>query len=489
MTISAHDLTLAEIAGLLERGEAGSRELTEACLARIEAVDPKVRAFLNVTAEKALAQADAADAARRGGAAGPLLGAPIALKDLFCTRGVATTCASRMLERFIPPYDATVVDRLRRAGAVFLGKLNMDEFAMGSSCEHSAFHPTHNPWDTARSPGGSSGGSAAAVAAGMCPATLGTDTGGSIRQPAAMCGVVGLKPTYGRVSRYGVVAFASSLDQVGTLTRTVADAAVLLQAIAGHDPLDSTSAPVETPDYAAGLGGDLDGLRIGLPEEYFAEGLDPQVEQAARAAVERLESLGATLVQVSLPHSRYAVPTYYIITSAEASSNLARYEGAHYGFREPGCENIIQMYARTRSRGFGEEAKRRIMLGTFALSAGFYDAYYLKAMRARTLFARDFERAFGQVDLIATPTSPTPAFKLGEKLHDPIQMYLNDLITIPVNLTGLPAISVPCGMADGKLPVGLQLIAPAFEEGRLLRAAHAYEQSESWWRNLPAPIR
>ncbi len=486
MTFDVTLLTLDDMARLLAGGEATSRELTQTCLARIEALDPRVRAFLRVTADEALEQADAADAARRGGATGPMLGVPIGLKDILCTRGTPTTCASRILEHFIPPYDATVVDRLRRAGAVFLGKLNMDEFAMGSSCENSGFHPTHNPWDLERIPGGSSGGSAAAVAAGFCPATLGTDTGGSIRQPAALCGIVGLKPTYGLVSRYGLIAFASSLDQVGPLTRTVRDSAILLQAIAGHDPRDSTSAPVEIPDFSLNLTRGIEGLRIGLPREYFIEGIDPDVERAVRAAVSRMESLGARVVEISLPHTRYAVATYYIVATAEASSNLARYDGAHYGYRADGTDNIIQMYARTRSEGFGEEVQRRIMLGTYALSAGFYDSYYLKAMRARTLFARDFTAAFEQVDIIATPTSPTPAFRLAEKLDDPLQMYLNDIFTIPVNLAGLPAISLPCGFSATGLPIGLQLIAPAFEEPRLLTAAHAYEQSESWWQRQPA---
>ena len=478
-------LTIAQIARKLKQGEASSRDLTERFLERIGSVDPKVRAFLRVTPESAFVQADAADSARRDGREGPLLGVPLGLKDILCTQGELTTCGSKMLGDYRPPYDATAVARLRAAGAVFLGKLNMDEFAMGSSCEHSAYHPTANPWDLGRIPGGSSGGSAAAVAAGECPAALGTDTGGSIRQPAAHCGVVGLKPTYGRVSRYGLVAFASSLDQIGPMTHTVEDAAILLGAIAGHDPMDSTSAPVETPDFTASLGREIKGLRIGLPKETFVEGLDPEVEQAVRRAVEELAGLGAEIIEISLPHTEYAVAVYYICCTAEASSNLARYDGAQYGYRAMGTDNIIDMYTRTRGEGFGEEVKRRIMLGTYVLSAGFYDAYYNKALKARTLIKRDFERAFERVDLIATPTSPTVAFKQGEKLDDPLTMYLSDIFTIPANLAGLPGLSLPCGFNGEGLPIGLQLMAPAFEEARLLQAAHVYEQSQGWWRKQP----
>ncbi len=478
-------LTIAQIARKLNQGEASSRDLTERYLDRIGAVDAKVRAFLRVTPESALAQADTADSARREGREGPLLGVPLGLKDILCTQGELTTCGSKMLGDYRPPYDATAVAKLRAAGAVFLGKLNMDEFAMGSSCEHSAYHPTANPWDLGRIPGGSSGGSAAAVAVGECPAALGTDTGGSIRQPAAHCGVVGLKPTYGRVSRYGLVAFASSLDQIGPMTRTIEDAAILLGVLAGHDPLDSTSAPVETPDFTASLGREIKGLRVGLPKETFVEGLDPEVEQAVRRAVEALAGLGAEIIEISLPHTEYAVAVYYICCTAEASSNLARYDGAQYGYRATGTDNIIDMYTRTRSEGFGEEVKRRIMLGTYVLSAGFYDAYYNKALKARTLIKRDFERAFDRVDLIATPTSPTVAFKQGEKLDDPLKMYLSDIFTIPANLAGLPGLSLPCGFNGEGLPIGLQLMAPAFEEARLLQAAHAYEQSQGWWKERP----
>ncbi|MEN6627566.1 MAG: Asp-tRNA(Asn)/Glu-tRNA(Gln) amidotransferase subunit GatA [Candidatus Sumerlaeia bacterium] len=485
MAIPVQSLTIAQIESLLDSGQVSSRELTRAYLDRIEAVDKKTRAFLRTMPDEALAQADAADAARKQGRRGPLLGVPIGLKDILCTRGTPTTCASKILENFIPPYDATVIARLREAGAVFLGKLNMDEFAMGSSCENSGFHPTHNPWDLTRIPGGSSGGSAAAIAAGLCPAALGTDTGGSIRQPASLCGIVGLKPTYGRVSRYGLIAFASSLDQVGPMTRTVEDSAILLGAIAGHDPLDSTSADLAVPDYRAAIGRGLAGLRVGMPREYFVDGMDPEVDAAVTRAIDKLNELGAEIVEISLPHTEYAVATYYIVATAEASSNLARYDGAHYGWRLGGTDNIIDMYSRTRSQGFGQEVQRRIMLGTYVLSAGFYDAYYLKALKVRTLFTRDFEEAFKKVDLIATPTAPTAAFKIGEKVDDPLMMYLNDIFTISVNLAGLPGISLPCGFTSGNLPIGLQLIAPTFKEEPLLAAAHAYEQSQPWWQKQP----
>jgi aspartyl-tRNA(Asn)/glutamyl-tRNA(Gln) amidotransferase subunit A len=480
-----HRLTLTDIQGMLERGEASSRELTDAFLARIEAVEPKIGAFVTVTAQAARAQADAADAARRAGARGQLLGVPLGLKDVLCTADAPTTCGSKILENYRPPFDATAVGRLRAAGAVFLGKLNMDEFAMGSSCENSAWHPTANPWDLERIPGGSSGGSAAAVAAGQCPATLGTDTGGSIRQPAAMCGIVGVKPTYGRVSRYGLVAFASSLDQIGPMTRTVRDSAILLNALAGHDPLDSTSAPVAAPDFTAPLGREIKGLRVGMPREYFIDGMDPEIDAAVRAALAQLESLGAEIVPIDLPHTPYAIATYYLVATAEASSNLARYDGVQYGARAAGTRNIIEMFTRTRTEGFGAEVKRRIMLGTYALSAGFYDAYYLKALKVRTLIKQDFERAFEKVDAIATPTTPSPAWRRGEKLDDPLQMYLSDIFTISLNLAGLPGLSVPCGFTAAGLPIGLQLLGPAFGEEKILQAAHAYEQSQDWWRRTP----
>lgn len=485
MTAALNTLTLAEIGRQLASGETTSQQITKQYLERIEAVEPQIGAFVTVLAEDAMAQASAADRARAEGQTGPLLGVPLGIKDLICTEGQLTTCASKMLSNFVPPYDATVARKLKDAGAVFLGKLNMDEFAMGSSCENSSVKPCANPWDTERIPGGSSGGSAAAVAAGQCPASLGSDTGGSIRQPASHCGVVGLKPTYGRVSRYGLVAFASSLDQIGPMTRTVEDSAILLNAIAGHDPLDSTSAPVETPDFTQALGRDIKGLRIGLPKEYFIEGIDLEVEQTVMKAIEQMRGLGAEIVDVSLPHTEYAVATYYVCATAEASSNLARYDGAHYGWRAPDTDNIIDMFTQTRTQGFGEEVKRRIMLGTFVLSAGFYDAYYSKAMKVRTLLKRDFEDAFKRCDVVVTPVSPTAAFKRGEKTGDPLQMYLSDIFTISLNLAGLPGMSVPCGFTGEGLPVGVQMIAPAFSEARLFQLGHAYEQTQQWWNQMP----
>ncbi len=487
MTALLHQKSLAELSGILARKEASSREVVQSHLDRVAETEPKIQAFLTQTPEAALAQADAADARIKQGEKGPLLGIPIGLKDNLCTLGVKTTCASKILENFIPPYDATVVSRLRAAGAVFPGKLNMDEFAMGSSCERSAYHPTYNPWDLARIPGGSSGGSAAVVSVGGCAASLGSDTGGSIRQPASHCGVVGLKPTYGRVSRYGLVAFASSLDQIGPFTRDVRDSAIMLNAISGHDPHDSTSAPQAVPDFTAGLGREIKGLRIGLPKEYFIEGMDTEVESAVREAGKVLASLGAELVEISLPHTEYAVATYYLCATAEASSNLARYDGAHYGYRAANSGNIIEMFTRSRSEGFGEEVKRRIMLGTYALSAGFYDAYYLKALKVRTLMRRDFDAAFQKADLIITPTSPTPAFKLGEKMSDPLQMYLSDVFTIPCNLVGIPGMSMPCGFTrEAGLPIGLQLLAPAFAESQMLEAAFAFEQATDHHKRKPA---
>ena len=410
---------------------------------------------------------------------------PVALKDVLCTRGIATTCGSRILETYVPPYDATVYARLRAAGSVLLGKLNMDEFAMGSSTENSAFFTTRNPWDLGRVPGGSSGGSAAAVSADMAAAAFGTDTGGSIRQPAAFCGNVGLKPTYGRVSRYGLVAFASSLDQVGPFTKTVADAALVLRVIAGADPMDSTAAPVAVPDYRAALGGDVAGLRIGIPREYFIDGMDPEVERAVRAAVDVLRGLGAKTEEVSLPHTEYGLAAYYLIGPAEASSNLARYDGVKYGLRVPGARDFVEMESRTRAAGFGKEVKRRIMLGTYALSAGYYDAYYGQALRVRTLVARDFRRAFETVDAIVAPTTPGVAFKVGEK-EDPLQMYLNDVFTIPVSLAGLPGVSIPGGFTLAGLPIGLQVIGKAYDEATVLRVAHAYERATDWHTRKPA---
>jgi aspartyl-tRNA(Asn)/glutamyl-tRNA(Gln) amidotransferase subunit A len=479
-------LTIEALAARFREGVATPSEAARDYLARIEALDPKVRAYMTVTRETALAQAAEADARFKARAPlGPLDGVPIALKDVLCTRGIRTTCGSKILEHFVPPYDATVVRRLRGAGTVLLGKLNMDEFAMGSSTENSAFFTTRNPWDLGRVPGGSSGGSAAAVTADLAAATFGTDTGGSIRQPAAFCGNVGLKPTYGRVSRYGLVAFASSLDQIGPFTKTVADAALVLQAIAGHDPMDSTAAQVPVPDYRAGLGAGVGGLRVGIPREYFIDGMDPEVERAVRAAVDVLRGLGAKTEEVSLPHTEYGLAAYYLIGPAEASSNLARYDGVRYGLRVPGARDLVEMESRTRAAGFGREVKRRIMLGTYALSAGYYDAYYGQALRVRTLVAGDFKRAFERVDAIVAPTTPGVAFKIGEK-EDPLQMYLNDVFTIPVSLAGLPGVSIPAGFTLSGLPIGLQVIGKAYDEPTVLRVAHAYEQATDWHKRKPA---
>jgi len=478
--------TVAELSRRLEAGEVSSRELTETVLARIAAADGDLNTFINVCTGPALAAADAADASRARGEAGPLTGVPFAHKDIFCTRGVATTCGSRMLENFVPPYDATVVARLARAGLVTVGKTNMDEFAMGSSNETSYFGPVRNPWDTGRTPGGSSGGSAAAVAAGLVPAATGTDTGGSIRQPAALTGITGMKPTYGRVSRYGMIAFASSLDQAGVLAQTAEDAALLLQAMAGFDPHDSTSADAPVADYRAALNGHLKGKRIGVPKEFFDDGLDAECGAAVRAALAEFENLGASLQEVSLPHLGLSVPTYYIVAPAEASSNLSRFDGVRFGHRADGADSLEALYKKTRREGFGAEVKRRIMTGTYVLSAGYYDAYYLKAQQTRQLIADDFRQAFETVDLIAGPTTPTPAFRLGEKTDDPVQMYLNDIYTIGVNLAGLPGISVPCGFADA-LPVGLQLIGPHFGEATVLNFAHQYQQATDWHQRVPGP--
>jgi len=478
-------LTIDALAAKFRAGEATPSDAARDYLARIEAHDPSIRAFMTVTRDVALAQAAEADARFKAGAPrGPLDGVPIALKDLFCTRGIRTACGSKILEQFVPPYDATTYQRLRGAGAVLLGKLNMDEFAMGSSTENSAYFTTRNPWDLDRVPGGSSGGSSAAVAGALAAATLGTDTGGSIRQPAAFCGVVGLKPTYGRVSRYGMVAFASSLDQAGPFAKTVADTARVLQVIAGADSMDSTAAAVPVPDYLAALGGGVKGLRIGIPREYFIDGMDPEVEQAVRAAVEVLRALGAQTEDVSLPHTEYGLAAYYLIGPAEASSNLARYDGVKYGLRVSG-RDLVEMSSKTRAAGFGREVKRRIMLGTYALSAGYYDAYYGQAQRVRTLVARDFKAAFGRVDAIVAPTTPGVAFRIGEK-EDPIQMYLNDVFTIPVSLAGLPGISVPAGFTRQGLPIGLQVIGRAYDEAAVLRVAHAYEQATDWHTRKPA---
>jgi aspartyl-tRNA(Asn)/glutamyl-tRNA(Gln) amidotransferase subunit A len=459
-------------------------EVTEQFLDRIQGLDGQLNAYLTVDSEGARALARDAEGRWGRGEGTPLTGIPLALKDVLTTKGLRTTCGSKILENFVPPFDATVCAKLRQAGAVFLGKVNMDEFAMGSSTENSAFGPTHNPWNRDYIPGGSSGGSAAAVAADLCTASLGSDTGGSIRQPACHCGVVGLKPTYGRVSRYGLVAYASSLDQIGPVTKEVRDAALLLQYIAGHDPKDSTSVDAAVPDYLEGLGRGIKGLRIGVPKEYFGAGLDPEVEAAVRAALKTLEGLGAELVEVSLPNTEYAVAVYYVVAVAEASSNLARYDGVKYGVRQEG-RNLLEMYAATRTTGFGAEVRRRIMLGTYALSAGYYDAYYRKASQVRALIRGDFDAAFEKCDLLATPVSPTPAFRLGEKMADPLTMYLSDIFTISANLAGIPGISVPCGFSSGSLPIGLQLMGPPFGEAALLQAAYAFEEATEFHRRKP----
>lgn len=473
------DMTIHELHGALKGKLISSTEVTKAMLERIEAVEPKVGSFITVTPEQALADAAAADSRIAAGTMDLLTGIPLALKDIFLTEGIRTTCGSRILGNFIPPYSATSYEKLKDRGVVLLGKLNQDEFAMGSSNESSAYGTTRNPWDTTCIPGGSSGGSAAAVAARQAVATLGTDTGGSIRQPASHCGCVGLKPTYGRVSRYGVIAYASSLDQVGPLTRNVADCAVMLEAVAGHDPKDSTSVDTPVPDYAATLKNGVKGLKIGLPKEYYISGLDPDVQRVMEAAIETYRRLGAEFVDISLPHTDYAVATYYLIATAEASSNLARYDGVRFGHRAE-ADGLLEMYTKSRSDGFGSEVKRRIMLGTYALSSGYYDAYYVKAQKVRTLIMNDFMTAFDGVDVMLTPVAPTPAFKIGEKVGDPLQMYLSDIFTIPVNLAGTCAISLPAGFSASGLPIGLQLIGKPFGEETILRAGHAFEQATEW---------
>jgi aspartyl-tRNA(Asn)/glutamyl-tRNA(Gln) amidotransferase subunit A len=477
-------LSIHEARQLLADRQISAVDLAQACLDRIRKVEDRVRSFITVTEDVALAQAREADRRLAAGDAPPLCGIPVQVKDLLCTRGIPTTCASRMLENYVPVYDATAVSRLLDCGAVLLGKGNMDEFAMGSSCENSAFFPTRNPWDLGRVPGGSSGGAAAAVAAGEVTYALGSDTGGSIRQPASLCGVVGLKPTYGQVSRYGLVAFASSLDQIGPVTRNVTDAALVLSAIAGHDPRDSTSLPQAGGDYVPALGGDIKGLRLGVPQEFFVEGMEEGVREAVQQAMGTLESLGASVRPVYLPTTRYALACYYIIAPAECSANLARYDGVKYGYSYQDTDDMWEAMERTRQHGFGPEVKRRIMLGAYALSSGYYDAYYLKAQQVRTLIRQDFDRVFQEVDALVAPTSPVVAFPLGEKTADPVQMYLIDVCTLPVNIAGLPAISVPCGFSQG-LPVGMQLIGPHLSEGTLLRAAHAYEQATQWHQMRP----
>jgi len=482
---------LSTVRGVRDAVASGDISAVEACSAAFDAIDardPALHAFNTVIKEEAIARATQLDglAPRERG---PLHGVPIALKDNLCTRGVRTTASSRILERYVPPYSATVVERLEAAGGIVVGKTNCDEFAMGSSNENSAFGPVHNPWDCDRIPGGSSGGSAVAVASGIVPASLGSDTGGSIRQPAALCGIVGLKPTYGRVSRYGLIAFASSLDQIGPFTRTSADAAAILRVLAGPDPRDATAAQEPVPDYASALTGDVSGLRVGVPRSLFGEGVDQEVLTAVEEALRALSSLGATLVDVELPHAGHAIPVYYLVATAEASSNLARYDGVRYGYRAPEVKTLQSMYFRTRDEAFGPEVKRRIMLGTYVLSAGYYDAYYLKAQQVRTLIRQDYERAFATVDVVAMPTSPTPPFRLGEKTDDPLQMYLADVFTVSANLSGLPAISIPCGFSKECLPIGLQFTGRAFDESTLLRVADAYERVTAWWKRRPPTNR
>ncbi len=486
--MSLHKLTLHELQKKFTAGDVTACEIVQAYTLRMNQVEPKVKAYITVEKESAMVQAEELDRKLKGWRRTlPLMGMPLAIKDNICTEGVLTTCASRILGSFVPPYDATVITRLRVQGYLLLGKSNLDEFAMGSSTENSAFGPTRNPWNLSCIPGGSSGGSAAAVAADECVAALGSDTGGSIRQPAACCGVVGLKPTYGRVSRYGLVAFASSLDQIGPITKDVPDAALMLNVIAGHDPLDSTSADLPVPDYTRAFRRrDLKKIKVGVPKEYFGAGLAPEVETAVRAAIDELQRLGGEIKDVSLPMTPAAVATYYLIATAEASSNLARYDGVRYGVRSKEAKDLLEMYVKTRQEGFGPEVKRRIMLGTYALSAGYYEAYYAKAQAARTLMRREFEAVFRDVDILVTPVTPTPAFKLGEKVDDPLQMYLSDIYTISVNLAGLPAISLPCGFSKAGLPIGLQLIGKPFDEETMLRAARAYELVTAWRTKRPS---
>jgi len=483
--MTAHRLTIHEAHELLKNKKLSSVELTRACLERVEEVEPKVKALVTLTVEAAIKQAEEADKRIARGDIKPLTGVPVVIKDVLCTRGIRTTCSSRMLENFIPPYDATVVEKLNSLGAVTIGKANMDEFAMGSSTEHSAFFATHNPWDLDRVPGGSSGGSAVAVATDEGIYALGSDTGGSIRQPAGFCSVVGLKPTYGRVSRYGLVAFASSLDQIGPLTKDVTDCALVMNAIAGFDNRDSTSVPQPVPDYTKALSNDLKELKLGVPKEYFVKGMQAEVEEALEEAIKKLEELGTEVDrEAALPSTPHALAVYYIIAPSEASANLARYDGVKYGFSYQEAGSMWEAMEKTRQYGFGEEVKRRIMLGTYALSAGYYDAYYLKAQKVRTLIRREFDQAFAKYDALITPTSPTVPFKLGEKLDDPVQMYLSDVCTLPINIAGVPGISIPAGF-DGNLPIGMQIIGKPFGEEAILRVAYAYEQATEWHKQKP----
>lgn len=479
-------MTAHRLHQMLVDQEISAEEIVNAVYRRIEAVEDKIKAYLLLTKERAIGQARAVDKQIQAGQdVGPLAGIPLAIKDNMCIDGVRTTCASKILYNFVPPYSATVVEKLDGSGAVTMGKTNLDEFAMGSSTENSGFAPTRNPWDTSRVPGGSSGGSAAAVAAHETVLGLGSDTGGSIRQPAALCGVVGMKPTYGTVSRYGLVAFASSLDQIGPFSKDVTDCALLLNAICGHDPKDSTSARMNYPDFTSYLNGSIQGMKIGVPKEYMGQGIDPEVRRVIQNALKKMAELGAEVEETTLPHTEYALPVYYIIAPAEASSNLARYDGVKYGLRDEQAQDVVDMFKRSRSQGFGTEVKRRIMLGTYALSAGYYDAYYLKALKVRTLIKQDFDRAFEKYDLLVAPTAPTTAFKVGDKVDDPMQMYLQDVCTLSINLAGIPGMSVPCGLAHD-LPVGLQLIGKPFGEGTLLTMAHAFEQSTEYHRLQPA---
>lgn len=476
-----YELTAGQLAHMLENKEIKAEELLDAVTRRIDAVENRVKSFVTMTHEAAVDTAKRLDAR---GAFGGLAGIPCGIKDNICTRNVRTTCSSRILENFIPPYDATVMERLNDAGAVMVGKLNMDEFAMGSSTENSGFFTTCNPWDLSRVPGGSSGGAAASVAAGEAIYALGSDTGGSIRQPAAFCGVVGMKLTYGLVSRYGLIAYASSLDQIGPLTRNVTDSAMVLNTICGHDPMDSTSLNADTPNYMESLVPDVRGMKIGVPKEYFQDGVDQGIQECVKTALKKFEEMGAIVEETSLPHTDYALPVYYVIAPAECSSNLARFDGVRYGFRDEKAADIIEMYSESRAKGFGAEVKRRIMLGTYALSSGYYDAYYLKALKVRRLIKEDFDQAFEKYDVLISPTTPTPAFKIGEKVEDPLNMYMSDILTIPVNLAGIPAISIPCGLSDG-LPVGLQIMGKPLAETTILRAAYAFEQQTEHQRSRP----
>jgi len=481
-----NQLTIHELQKLIRSGEVTSTDIVKSVFKRIDAVEGSVHAYITIMKDYAFEEAAKADRYIREGNIKPLTGIPVALKDIVCTKGILTTCGSHILHNYIPPYDATVVEKLREAGAVFTGKTNMDEFAMGSSTETSYFGITRNPWDLERIPGGSSGGSAAAVAADECIASIGSDTGGSIRQPAALCGVIGMKPTYGRVSRYGLIAFASSLDQIGPFTKDVEDCAIMMNVIAGYDPKESTSVPMDVPDYREFVLRGIDDWRVGIPKEYFIEGIDPEVMEAMKSTITAIEGLGAKCVEISLPHTEYCLAVYYIIAPAEASSNLARYDGVKYGFRSQDSRDLLDMYKRTRSAGFGAEVKRRIMIGTYALSSGYYDAYYKKASQVRALIKRDFEEAFKQCDVILTPTSPTPAFKIGEKMDDPLQMYLSDIFTISTNLAGIPGISVPCGFTKDGLPIGAQFLAGHFEEGKLIQIASAFEKDAKLEKRRPA---